>query len=154
MRLAAASVLFIVLVFTFWQVAASPSHPEASTTIYDSNPSHLWNRVYAALLIRADRHGTEFGVIRWTALWAETEHLLWAIPRARIARLDEFLQTHGERRFTIREARRIAAGPLGSVRLVGAAIPGEGWPQYDKEEGTPGSPGGSVAPACSHARRD
>ena len=98
MRLAAASVLFIVVLFTFWQVAASPSHPEASTTIYDSNPSHLWNRLYATLLIRQDHHGKRYGEDSLDPLlWRESEHLLSEPSHQHAVQvLDEFLRTHGE----------------------------------------------------------
>jgi hypothetical protein len=98
MRLAAAAVLLIVVPLTVWKLAASPSHPEPSITIYDSNPSHIWNRLYAALLIREDRRGTQFGADSLDPpLWQETEHLL-AGPSHELALrvLDEFLQTHAE----------------------------------------------------------
>ena len=137
MRLAAASVLFVVLVFTFWQVAASPSHPEASTTIYDSNPSHLWNRVYAALLIRADRHGTEFGADSLDPLlWAETEHLLAGPSHEHALRvLDEFLQTHGERLIRDPVKRAMLQRDLWAVFDWSVQqFPGRDRPQYDRQK--------------------
>lgn len=81
-----------------WEVAGSPVHPEITTTIYDSNPSHLWNRLYAVLLIREDRHGNQYGADSLDALlWTETEHLLAAPSHERALHiLDEFLQTHAE----------------------------------------------------------
>ncbi len=98
MRLVAAAILLVVVPVTVWKLAASPSHPEVSTTIYDPNPSHLWNRLYAAVFIREDRHGTQFGVDSLDPLlWTETEHLLAAPSHERALRvLDEFLQTHAE----------------------------------------------------------
>jgi hypothetical protein len=98
MRLVAASVLLIVVLVTVWELTASPSHPEISTTIYDANPSQLWNRLYAALLIREDRHGSQFGADSLDPLlWSESEHLLARPSQQRAGRvLDEFLGTHGE----------------------------------------------------------
>jgi hypothetical protein len=98
MRLIAASVLLVIAALTFWEVAASPNPSETSTAIYDSNPSHIWNRVYAALLIRKDRSGTQFGADSLEPpLRFETEHLLTG-PSHELALhvLDEFLQTHAE----------------------------------------------------------
>ena len=98
MRLVVTVALVVTLSLTFWELAASPSQPETSTTIYDPNPSHLWNRLYAALLVREDRHGTRFGEDSLDPLlWPETEHLLEAPSHQRALRvLDEFLQTHAE----------------------------------------------------------
>jgi hypothetical protein len=98
MRLVAAAVLFTLLSLTLWNLAVSPSHPETSTTIYDPNPAHLWNRLYAVLLIREDRHGTQFGEDSLDPLlWAESEHLLAGPSHDRALRvLDEFLQAHAE----------------------------------------------------------
>jgi hypothetical protein len=98
MRLVAAAILLVVVPVTVWKLSASPSHPEISATIYDPNSSHLWNRLYAAVFIREDRHGTQFGVDSLDPLlWTETEHLLAAPSHERALRvLDEFLQTHAE----------------------------------------------------------
>jgi hypothetical protein len=98
MRLVAPSALFVVVLFAFWEPAAAPSHPEPSTAIFDSNPSHPWNRLYAALLIREDRHGALFGTDSLDPLlWPESEHLLTGPSHERALRvLDEFLQAHAE----------------------------------------------------------
>lgn len=98
MRLVAAAILLVVVSVTVWRLAASPSHPEISTTFYDPNPSHLWNRLYAAVFIREDRHGTQFGADSLDPLlWTETEHLLAEPSHERALRvLDEFLRTHAE----------------------------------------------------------
>lgn len=98
MRFVAAAVLVFILPLMLWNLAASPSHPETSTTIYDPNPSHIWNQLYAALLVREDRHGNQFGADSLDPLlWPETEHLLEARSHERALRvLDEFLQTHAE----------------------------------------------------------
>ena len=67
-------------------------------TIYDPNPTHLWNRLYATLLIREDRHGNVYGEDSLDPLlWGFTKHLLEGDShRQAIHVLDEFLQTHGE----------------------------------------------------------
>lgn len=98
MRLVAAAIRLVVVPVTAWRLAASPRHPETSTTIYDPDPSHLWNRLYAALFIREDGHGRQFGADSLDPLlWTETEHLLAAPSHERALRvLDEFLQTHAE----------------------------------------------------------
>jgi hypothetical protein len=103
MRLIAAAVLliFIPLIFipvTVWELTESPSRSEPSTTLYDANPSHTWNRLYAALLIREDRHGTQLGADSLDPLlWTESEHLLAKPSHERaLHALDEFLQTHAE----------------------------------------------------------
>ena len=98
MRRIVTSLLLIALMVAFCELAASPAPSEISTTIYDSNPSHVWNRLYAALLIREDRRGTQFGADSLDPLlWPETERLL-AEPSHQLALrvLDEFLQTHAE----------------------------------------------------------
>jgi hypothetical protein len=98
MRSAAAAILLVVVPVTVWKLPASPSHPEISTTVYAPNPSHLWNRLYAAVLIREDRHGTQLGADSLDPfLWTETEHLLAEPSHERALRaLDEFLRTHAE----------------------------------------------------------
>lgn len=98
MRLVVPTALLVVVLFAFWEPAAAPGHPDPSSTIFDSNPSHLWNRLYAALLIREDRHGTEFGADSLDPLlWLESEHLLAAPSHEHAIRvLDQFLQTHAE----------------------------------------------------------
>jgi hypothetical protein len=103
MRLIAAAVLLIIVPITivpatFRELTASSSRSAPSTTLYDSNPSHSWNRLYAALLIREDRHGNQLGTDSLDPLlWTESEHLL-AKPSHQNAlhALDEFLQTHAE----------------------------------------------------------
>jgi hypothetical protein len=98
MRLVAAVALLIVVPVTVCEVTESPRHTEPSTTIFDSNPSHLWNRLYAALLIREDRQGNELGADSLDPLlWTQSEHLLAKPSHERALHvLDEFLQTHAE----------------------------------------------------------
>jgi hypothetical protein len=98
MRLAAAAVILVVLLVTVWELGLFPGHPEPSTTLYDSNPSHPWNRLYAALLIREDRHGRQLGADSLDPLlWTESEYLLAKPSHERaLGALNEFLQTHAE----------------------------------------------------------
>jgi len=72
--------------------------PGVSAAIYDSNPSHLWNRLYAALLIREDKNGHRFGDDSLDPLlWFQTEHLLSEPShRQAIEILGEFLNSHAE----------------------------------------------------------
>jgi len=67
-------------------------------TVYDANPAHLWNRLHAALLVREDKQGIQYGEDALDPLlWFETEQLLSEPSHSRALRvLDEFLQTHGE----------------------------------------------------------
>ena len=137
MRLAAASVVLIVMLVTFCGISASPSHPEPSTAIYDSSPSHLWNRLYAALLIREDQHGPQFGTDSLDPLlWLETEHLLAEPSHDRALRvLDEFLQTHGENLIHDPVKRALLQRDLWAVFDWSVQqSPGKDRPQYDKQK--------------------
>lgn len=100
MRRVLAVVLLVLGVAAFWQAAVSARHSdsEISVTLYDPNPGHIWNRVYAALLVRQDRHGNRYGEDAVDPLlWMETEHLLTEPSHEQaIAMLDEFLRTHAE----------------------------------------------------------
>lgn len=98
MRPFAVAILLVVVPVTLWKTALPPRHPDPSTTIYNSNPAHLWNRLYAALLIREDPEANQVGADSLDPLlWAESEHLL-SEPSHRVALqvLDEFLRTRGE----------------------------------------------------------
>jgi len=137
MRLVAAAILLVVVPVTVWKLAASPSHPEISTTIYDPNPSHLWNRLYAAVFIREDRHGTQFGVDSPDPLlWTETEHLLEVTSHERALRvLDEFLQTHAENLIHDPIKRAILQRDLWAVFDWSVQqFPGRDRPQYGKQK--------------------
>ena len=73
--------------------------PDTEVTIYDSNPSHLWNRLHATIFVRPDVPSTaEVPDALDPPLWFHSKHLLAQPSHARILRiLDEFLETHGER---------------------------------------------------------
>jgi hypothetical protein len=101
MRLAPAMILLAILAPTLGETGDSrPALPasERAPAVYDPDPAHIWNRVYAALLIRDDSHGGQWGTDSLDPpLWPETEHLLVGPSHARALRvLDEFLQTHAE----------------------------------------------------------
>jgi hypothetical protein len=96
-----ATVVFLALVaIALWAAAALANRQGSAPTasVYDPDPSHLWNRLYAALLVRQDRNGTSHGADSLDPLlWAETEHLLAEPSHAQAMQLlDEFLRTHGE----------------------------------------------------------
>ncbi len=66
--------------------------------IYDANPSHLWNRVHAALLCRVGPDGKTYGDDRLEPLlWMHSEHLLRGKSfENAITVLDEFDRESGE----------------------------------------------------------
>src|SRR5258708_16610632 len=68
-----------------------------SSGIYDSDPEHIWNRIYSQFFIRS-ADNIEFGLdILNPLLWYETESPLKP-PAYQQARnlLDDFLNTHAE----------------------------------------------------------
>ena len=71
-------------------VAAQATEP--STAVYDRDPKHLWNRLYAAIAVRTEA-GINFGIDN-----SEPFHDYFEDPQRLIAILDEFLQKHGEDR--------------------------------------------------------
>jgi hypothetical protein len=141
MRLVAPAVLFVAALSTVWELTASSNHPETSAATvdsnYDSNPSHLWNRLYAALLVRKDRHGTQFGADSLDPLlWPESEQLLERSSHERALRvLDESLQTHGENLIHDPLKRVMLQRDLWAVFDWSVTqFPGKDRPQYDKEK--------------------
>ncbi|HEY4263519.1 MAG TPA: hypothetical protein VGM98_25370 [Schlesneria sp.] len=66
--------------------------------IYDASPSHLWNRVHAALLCRVGPDGKTYGEDRLEPLlWMHSEHLLRGKSfENAVAVLDEFDREGGE----------------------------------------------------------
>lgn len=100
MRRVATVVVLALTGMAVWAAAvfAHRHDSEPSVAIYDSNPAHLWNRLYATLLVREDRHGKRYGEDSLDPqLWRETEHLL-SDPSHQLAMqmLDEFLRTPGD----------------------------------------------------------
>lgn len=47
----------IVIAFAAWEISASASHPTPAVSVYNPDPTHIWNRLYAALLVRQDASG-------------------------------------------------------------------------------------------------
>jgi hypothetical protein len=80
----------------------SKDQPRAAASlpccVYDSNPSHIWNRLHATLLIREDLAGANHVTDSLDPLfWSTTQYLLAAPSHQRaLSVLDEFLQTHAE----------------------------------------------------------
>lgn len=99
---------FTVLLFSTLLLAAvlheararssSPEDSGKALAIYDANPTHVWNRLYAALLIREDQTGATYGADALDPLlWSETRHLLTGSShQGALSILDEFLRRHGE----------------------------------------------------------
>jgi hypothetical protein len=76
---------------------AATSAVAADCRLYAPDPSHLWNRLHEALVVRVGPDGTRYGCDRIDPLyWANTKHLLGgASHRAAIQVLDEFVSGHG-----------------------------------------------------------
>ncbi len=140
MRRVAAAVLFTLAAIAFWAAAVSARRPEDSllpVAVYDSNPSHLWNRVYAALLVREDKQGKQYGEDSLDPLlWRETEHLLsQPSHRKAIQVLDEFLRIHGENLVDDPVKRASLQHDLWAVfDWTVAQYSANQRPQYDKEK--------------------
>lgn len=71
---------------------------ETSWDVYDSDPNHIWNRLFRQLYQRT-ANGKEYGSNELDALlWFDTTHLLSeAVYHQTIDVLDEFLNTNAER---------------------------------------------------------
>jgi hypothetical protein len=91
-------VLIIVVAIAIFTIVARASHPVPPVSVYDADPAHLWNRLYAVLLVRQDATGASFGADSLDPpLLAFSRHLLEPKShRQAIQVLDEFLKTHGE----------------------------------------------------------
>lgn len=77
--------------------AASPSNP-TEVAVYDADSQHLWNRLYAALYVRAAEDGQSYGQDELDPLLWENSTYLLAEPRYQLVfgLLNEFLEKHGE----------------------------------------------------------
>jgi hypothetical protein len=100
LRPATALVLLALVSIALWAGAPprAPQIPSISVTVYDGNPAHAWNRLYAALRVREDSRGNRYGEDSLDPmLWRESEHLLSQPSHGLALRtLDEFLRTHAE----------------------------------------------------------
>jgi hypothetical protein len=93
--------ILIVLTFVAVQTVSPVSDSRAAAsavTLYDPNPSHIWNRLHEALFVRKDASGAIYGSDSLDPLlWLNSTHLLSEPSHRRALRvLDEFLQTHAE----------------------------------------------------------
>jgi hypothetical protein len=77
-------------------VPAEPSLP-AAVAIYDSDPSHLWNRIHRAFFSRPDDAGSSIDTVD-PPLWPDTSEFLrtGSTYQTAIAVLDEFLTSDGQ----------------------------------------------------------
>src|SRR5215468_7824512 len=89
----------ILLAAAAWRASTSAAQPAVAVSIYDPDPSHPWNRLYAALLVRQDATGASFGANSLDPpLVSGSRHLLeQKSHRTAILALDEFLQCHAEK---------------------------------------------------------
>lgn len=121
MKLPATMVLSVLLLpAVFQQAPATRPNLEDSGSIpniYDTNPKHIWNRLYDALLIRRDPSGAIYGADGLDPLlWDQTEHLLSGFSHQRVrAILDEFLQTHAENQIRDPAKRALLQSKLWAV---------------------------------------
>jgi len=91
--LAALAIVFCQSSPPSWSIDA-----QATPAIYDPDPSHLWNRLHAAIFVRADIPSTaRVPDALDPPLWYHTSYLLAQPSHQRFVKLlDEFLSTHGE----------------------------------------------------------
>jgi hypothetical protein len=89
----------IATILTFIRNVEGHEAHSIAVTLYDPNPQHLWNRLYAALFVREDQRGTIYGDDSLDpVLWIHSRHLLESESHDRAVHvLDEFLQTHAEK---------------------------------------------------------
>ena len=76
---------------------ASPSNP-FKVAVYDADPEHLWNRLYAALYVRTMDDGQSHGQDELDPLLWENSTYLLTEPRYQqvLGLLNEFLDRRGE----------------------------------------------------------
>jgi len=101
MRFSVAGMLFVVLTAGLsgtGDFRPLPDSPAGAVSIYDSDPSHIWNRLHATFYVRKDLPGTELLPDALDPpLWRHTTYLLAQPSHEKVLRvLDEFLQTHAE----------------------------------------------------------
>jgi hypothetical protein len=73
--------------------AAASENAQKAGTLYNPNPTHIWNQLYDALLVREGPTGAKYGADSLDPLlWRDTKHLLAQPFHARALRvLDQFL---------------------------------------------------------------
>ena len=70
MRLLIAVILVMVVPMTLREMtvpAAASESAERTIALYDPNPAHIWNRLYATLLVRKNRRGASYGQLARSA---------------------------------------------------------------------------------------
>ena len=100
MRPSLAALAIAILAIGSWHSSSfGSSDAAAAPTIYDPSPSHLWNRLHAAIFVRPDIPATAHVPDALDPpLWYHTSYLLAPPSHQRFLKiLDEFLNTHGER---------------------------------------------------------
>jgi hypothetical protein len=80
-----------------------------TSTIFDADPDHLWNRLYAALFLRIDAGRTVYEPDAGDVLfWNQTTHLVTEPSHGTaIHLLDEFIEQHGEKLIPAPAARAL-----------------------------------------------
>jgi hypothetical protein len=127
----------LVIAVAMLALALPASHP-LTVLIYDSDPSHIWNRLYAALFVRQDAGGEIFGADSLDpAPVMLSRHLLEKKSHRNAIRvLDEFLRTHAETLIPYPLRRVVLARDLWAVfdwSVERRPVNG-GDPTYDEEK--------------------
>jgi hypothetical protein len=117
--------------------AAASENAEKAGALYDPNPTHIWNRLYDALLIREGPTGAKYGADSLDPLlWRDTKHLLRQPSHKHVLLiLDQFLQNHAENLIQDPVKRAILQRDLWAVFdwSVRQGPADEGEPGYEKE---------------------
>src|SRR5271166_5246653 len=94
MRPSLAALVLGILPIAFWQSCPESWSADAETrpAIYDPDPNHLWNRLHAAIFVRADIPSTaQVPDALDPPLWYHTSYLLAQPSHERFLKLlDEF----------------------------------------------------------------
>src|SRR5262245_16484426 len=95
--------IFVLVLGSCAAVGLQAAHPTTknglpATQIYDSDPEHVWNRLYSALYARIDRDGNVYHLDELDpALWPSSTYLLSDVRHSLIGDLlKEFLSTDGQ----------------------------------------------------------
>jgi hypothetical protein len=89
----------VVCLFVSLGPAEPPHKASSEQPVYDSDPQHLWNRLYEALFVRVGPDGGTYGRDRFEPLlWLGSKHLLQGPSHGRaVKRLNEFIDKQGEK---------------------------------------------------------
>src|SRR5262245_3050281 len=108
---------------------ASPSNP-FQVAVYDTDPEHLWNRLYAALYVRTTDDGQSHGQDELDPLLWENSTYLLTEPRYQqvLGLLNEFLVKGGDKLIEDPLRRALFQHDLWAVfGWLAAAHAGAGW---------------------------